>query len=90
MNKGKDLTEVRSSQRSLVPDKAGPEIDEPTSLRGIAIKAKIDKRHRFQNLYRCLDEELLHDAWRGLNKSAAGGVDEVTAQAATSGDWSND
>jgi RNA-directed DNA polymerase len=81
MNKGKDLTEVRSSQRSLVPDKAGPEIDEPTSLRGIAIKAKIDKRHRFQNLYRCLDEELLHDAWRGLNKSAAGGVDEVTAQA---------
>jgi hypothetical protein len=81
MNKGKDLTEVRSSQRSLVPDKAGPEIDEPTSLRGIAIKAKIDKRHRFQNLYRCLDEELLHYAWRHLNKSAASGVDEVTAQA---------
>jgi group II intron reverse transcriptase/maturase len=81
MNKGKDLTEVRSPQRQLVPDRAGSELDEPTSLRGIAIKAKTDKRYRFQNLYRCLDEDLLHYAWRYLNKSAASGVDKVTAQA---------
>ncbi len=80
MNKGKDLTEVRSPQRPLVPDNAGPETDEPTFLRGIAIKAKIDKRHRFQNLYRCLNEELMHHAWRHLNKDAASGVDKVTAQ----------
>lgn len=79
MNKGKGLTEVRSPQRPLVPDKAGPEIDEPTSLRGIAIKAETDKRHRFQNLYRCLDEGLLHPAWSHLNKEAASGVDKVTA-----------
>ena len=37
---GKDLTEVRSPQRKLVPDKVGLEQYEPTSLRGIAIKAK--------------------------------------------------
>ena len=36
---GKDLTEVCSPQRKLVPDKAGLVKYEPTSLRGIAIKA---------------------------------------------------
>ena len=81
MNKGKDLTEVRSPQRQLAPDNAGSESGEPTSLRGIAIKARNDKRHRFQNLYRCLDEKLLHYAWRHLNKNAASGVDKVTAEA---------
>ncbi len=38
---GKDLTEVRSPQRKLVPDKVGLEQYEQTSLRGIAIKAKV-------------------------------------------------
>ena len=33
---GKDLTEVRSPQRKLVPDSVGSEQHEPTSLRGIA------------------------------------------------------
>ena len=37
---GKDLTEVRSPQRKLVPDKVGLGLCEQTSLRGIAIKAK--------------------------------------------------
>ena len=51
---GKDLTEARSLQRKLVPDNVGPGIYEPTSLQGIAIKAKADGNHRFQDLYRCL------------------------------------
>ena len=38
---GKDLTEVRSPQRKLVPDKVGLEQYEQTSLRGIAIKAEV-------------------------------------------------
>lgn len=50
-----------------------------TSLRGIANKAREDRRHRFGNLYGLLDEEALLDSWRLLNKSAAGGVDGVTA-----------
>jgi len=40
----KDLTEVRSPQRKLMPDIVGSEERKPTSLRGIADKAKADKR----------------------------------------------
>ena len=78
---GKDVTEVRSPHRQLLPDTVGPEHQKPTSLRGIANKAKADKRHRFRDLYRCLDAELLHDCWQDLNKEAASGVDRVTADA---------
>ena len=56
---GKDLTEVRSPQRKLVPDNVGLEQYEPTSLRGIAIKAKARAKHRFQDLYRCLNAQFL-------------------------------
>ena len=78
---GKDLTEVRSPQRKLVPDRVGLEQYEPTSLRGIANKAKVDRKHRFQDLYRCLNAAFLHACWKDLNKDAASGVDEVTARA---------
>jgi RNA-directed DNA polymerase len=50
-----------------------------TSLLGIAKKAKGDKRYRFRNLYRELNEELLRDSWRLLRKDAALGVDRVSA-----------
>jgi len=78
---GKDLTEVRSLHRQLVPDRVGPGKHEPTFLRAIAIKAKSHKRHRFRDLYRCLDADLLRCCWRDLNKAAASGVDGVTASA---------
>ena len=81
MNKGKDLTEVRSPQRQLAPDKVGPDQGEPTFLRGIAIKARSKQQHRFRDLYRCLNEELIYHAWEALNKRAASGVDKVTAEA---------
>ena len=50
-----------------------------TSLLGIANKASTDKRYRFRNLYRELNEELLLDSWRLLRKDAALGVDRVSA-----------
>jgi RNA-directed DNA polymerase len=50
-----------------------------TSLLGIARKASSDKRYRFRNLYRELNEELLLDSWRLLRKDAALGVDRVSA-----------
>jgi RNA-directed DNA polymerase len=50
-----------------------------TSLLGIAKKAKGDKRYRFRNLYRELNEELLRDSWRLLRKDGALGVDRVSA-----------
>ena len=74
------MTEVRSLQRKLVPDKVGPEQYKPTSLQGIATKAKINKQHRFRDLYRCLNIDFLISCWPLLNKKAASGVDEVTWQ----------
>lgn len=73
------MTEVRSPQRKLEPDKVGSEKLKQTSLRGIANKAKANKQHRFQNLYRCLNKSLLQESWKSLNKDAASGVDKITA-----------
>jgi RNA-directed DNA polymerase len=50
-----------------------------TSLLGIAKKAKSEKRYRFRNLYRELNEGWLRDSWRLLRKDAALGVDRVSA-----------
>ncbi len=75
------MTEVRSLQRKLVPDTVGPEEHEPTSLRGIAKRASACKEHRFQDLYRLLDANLLLACWDDLNKRSASGVDGVTAAA---------
>jgi group II intron reverse transcriptase/maturase len=61
-----------------MPDTVGSDNHKPTSLRGIANKAKADKRHRFRDLYRCLNVDLLLDCWSDLNKDAASGVDGVT------------
>jgi RNA-directed DNA polymerase len=49
-----------------------------TSLERIAEKAANNSKHRFQNLYRLLNEELLMNAWRRLNKKSAPGIDGVT------------
>jgi len=62
-----------------MPDTVGLEQHKPTSLWEIANKAKADKQHRFQNLYRCLDAPMLLHCWSELNKSAASGVDGMTA-----------
>ena len=64
-----------------MPDTVGLESHEPTSLRGITKRAIACKHHRFRDLYRCIDSELLHSSWRDLNKRSASGVDEVTAEA---------
>ena len=77
---GKAVTGVRSPHRTLLPDTVGSEHHKPTSLRGIANKARVDKRHRFRDLYRCLDADLLLDCWGDLNKDAASGVDDMTAE----------
>jgi hypothetical protein len=51
----------------------------PTSLPGIAKKAREQKKHRFQNLIGMLDESYLLDCWRHIRKNAAAGVDRVSA-----------
>jgi len=59
---------------------AGSEQCKPTSLQGIAQRAKKSRHHRFRNLYQYLNAESLMDAWQRLNKNAASGVDDVTAK----------
>jgi len=49
-----------------------------TSLQGIAKKAKLNKKHRFRDLYRLLNEENLLDSWKYLNNKAASGVDRIS------------
>ena len=77
---GTDVTAVRSPHRHLLPDTVGPDPQEPTSLRAIANTARADKRHRFRDLSRCLEANLLRTCWDDLNKAAASGVDHVTAE----------
>jgi RNA-directed DNA polymerase len=75
---GKGVTGIRSSQRKHVPDIVGLDKDMQTSLRRIAHKARKDRRHRFQNLYRMLDKAFLEQVFHSLNKKAASGVDQVS------------
>ena len=70
---------MRSLQGPPIPDKVGLESRGQTNLQGISVKAAHDKTHRFENLYRCLNEEHLLESWRKLNKQASAGVDKVTA-----------
>jgi len=75
---GKGVTIIRSLQRQLAPDNVGPEHAEPTFLQALSTKAGTAKAHRFQNLYGSLNESLLYESWRNLNKRGAPGVDKVT------------
>jgi group II intron reverse transcriptase/maturase len=50
------------------------------SLQGIAEKARRLKGYRFRDLYRMLNEEMLLEAWKVINKRASAGVDRVTAE----------
>jgi RNA-directed DNA polymerase len=59
----------------------GPESTMPTSLQGIAKKAKGQKRYRFRNLYGLLNEGMLWECWGGIRKDAAWGVDRVGVRA---------
>ena len=58
----------------------GPEKRLPTSLRGIADKARREPQYRFRDLYGMLNGGFLHESWRWVRKNAASGVDRVSAQ----------
>ena len=75
---GKVLTEVRSTQRTLIPDAEDWEHYELPSLRGIARKAKQQPAYRFRDLSSCLNKTHMKHAFKRMNKKAASGVDKVT------------
>ena len=54
--------------------------DWPTFLRAIAEKAYHNKRHRFGDLYRWLNRDVLRQCFYRLRKDAASGVDRVSFQ----------
>lgn len=76
---GKGLTGIRSLHRQHRPDEAGRGTMS-TFLQGIAKKAQRQPKHRFGNLYELLNEGYLKECWRGIRKSAACGVDRVSAE----------
>jgi len=61
-----------------MPDKVGSDNHKPTSLQAISIKAGYSRKHRFQDLYRCLDESFLQESFYRMNRKAAPGVDQQT------------
>lgn len=76
---GKRSAKLRSLQRELHPDTKGWSM-KPTSLRGIANKAAVDKGHRFRNLFGLLNVEFLLWCWQFVNQRAASGVDRQDAR----------
>ena len=48
------------------------------TLAALARKAKSDKKHRFQSLYRLIDLQMLYESFYSLRKNAAPGVDGIT------------
>jgi group II intron reverse transcriptase/maturase len=58
----------------------GREVSVPTSLQAIAEKAESQPGYRFRNLYGMLNEGMLKDSWRFIQKGAAYGVDRVSAE----------
>ena len=63
--------------KETAPDKVGLDKCMQTSLRGIANKAGVNKDHRFQNLFRQIDEESLKQTYGRLNRRSAPGVDRA-------------
>ena len=63
-----------------MPDTAGSDNHVQTSLRGIVTTASHNRRHRFRDLYRMLNAEMLALAWQGLNKSSAIADDDITVR----------
>jgi RNA-directed DNA polymerase len=63
-----------------MPDTAGSGKHMQTSLRGIVRTAKFNKQHRFRDLYGLLNADMLHLAWKGVEKSSAIADDDITVR----------
>ena len=72
------MAEMRSPQRANMMRKGKTAVNMPTSLRGIANRAKTDRKALFRNLYGLLNEENLRWCFRQLRRSAATGVEGVS------------
>ena len=76
---GKETNRSTQSAKATSPVRTTEE-DWQTFLRAIAEKAYTDKHHRFSDLYRWLNQDVLRLCFFRLRKDAASGVDGVTYQ----------
>ena len=72
-NKSTQSAEATSAVRTTARDW-------PTFLRALAEKASTDKHHRFGDVYRWLNQDVLRRCFFRLRKDAASGVDGMTFQ----------
>jgi RNA-directed DNA polymerase len=63
-----------------MPDTAGSDKHMQTSLRGIVRTARFNKQHRFRDLYGLLNVDMLHLAWKGVEKLSAIADDDITVR----------
>ena len=76
--RGERARQGNEARKGNMMQKRTPANDMQTSLRGIAKRARRDKKARFRDLYRLLNEDNLRDCFYQLCKDAAPGVDKVT------------
>jgi RNA-directed DNA polymerase len=77
---GERTDEVTPLVKETRTGQEGPEKSVPTSLQGIAEKAKKERSHRFQNLFGMLNVAFISACWTTLNKKSAVGVDRISTQ----------
>jgi RNA-directed DNA polymerase len=63
-----------------MPDTAGSDKHMQTSLRGIVRTARFNKQHRFRDLYGLLNVDMLHLAWKGVEKLSAIADNDITVR----------
>ena len=76
---GKRRAVSQSGQSTHARGRDAPTRSVSSTLSALARKAESDKGHRFESLYCLIDLQMLYESFRGLKRSAAPGVDGVTA-----------
>lgn len=74
----KERAEGQRSQSTHAGGKNVPRQSVSRTLTALNRKAKEDKEHQFQDLYRMIDLQMLYTSYRSLKKKASPGVDGVT------------
>lgn len=69
-----------SHSKTTNAGRVGPEKHLLTSLSGIERKAKQDKHHKFENLYKLLNRYTIGDCWPLINKKGSNGIDKISAK----------
>ena len=75
---GKGRAEGQRGHRTDARGRNAPTQSVSSALSALTRKAAREPKHRFRSLYRLIDLQMLYESFRGLKRSAAPGVDDVT------------